>query len=120
MNSYLLSHLAALVTQNRATTAALLAHLAEVDERKLYRPAACSSMHDYCVRELRMSEDTVFQRIRVARAARQFPAIFAALADGRLNLNAALLLAPHLTPETADDLLDGGQCRFGAARRRRS
>ena len=36
----LLRDLAALVTRDRATTADLLAHLAEVDARKLYLPAA--------------------------------------------------------------------------------
>ena len=101
----LLRELAVLVTQDRVTTAALLAHLAEVDDRKLYLPAAHASMYSYCVRVLRMSEDTAFKRIRVARTARQFPAILAAIADGRLNLSAVVLLAPHLTPDIADDLL---------------
>ena len=36
----LLRDLAALVAQDRATTAVLLAHIAEVDERRLYLPAA--------------------------------------------------------------------------------
>ncbi len=35
----LLQHTSALTAQDRATTAALLAHLAEVDLRRLYRPA---------------------------------------------------------------------------------
>jgi 5-methylcytosine-specific restriction endonuclease McrA len=114
MKSYVLKHLAdstllrdlaALVSQDRATTAALLAHIAEVDDRKLYLPAACSSMFVYCVRELRMSEETAFRRIRVARAARQFPAIYPALAEGRLNMTAVLLLTPHLRPDNADELL---------------
>src|SRR5258708_25502659 len=114
MNSYSLSHvsndvllrdLVLIVKQDRATTAILLAHLAEVDERKLYLPAAYESMFLYCVQELRMSEDTAFRRIGVARTARRFPAIFPALADGGLNLTGVLLLTPHLTPETAPELL---------------
>src|SRR5213078_5387697 len=114
MNSYSLTHLAdgtlldnlaTLATQVRATTAALLAHLGEVDERQLYRAAAYESMFMYCVHELRMSEDTAVRRIGVARTAREFPAIFPALADGRLNLTAVLLLRPHLTSETAEELL---------------
>ena len=57
MNAFRLSHLsdqtllrdlAALVTQDRATTAALLAHLAEVDARKLYLPAAYPSLYLLC------------------------------------------------------------------------
>jgi hypothetical protein len=110
----LLRELAVLVTQDRATTAALLAHIAEVDERRLYLPAACSSMYDYCVRRLRMSEDTAFKRIRVARTARQFPVIFAALADGRLNQTSVLLLTPHLKLETAHDLIEAAANRSKA------
>jgi hypothetical protein len=101
----LLRDLAALVAQDRATTAALLAHIAEVDARKLYLPAAHPSMFSYCVHELRLSEEAAFKRIHAARAARQFPAIFAALADGRLHLSAVVMLAPHLTLENADELL---------------
>jgi 5-methylcytosine-specific restriction endonuclease McrA len=114
MKSYVLKHLAdatllrdlaSLVAQDRATTAALLAHIAEVDTRKLYLPTACSSMFTYCVRELHMSEGTAFKRIRAARAARRFSAIFEMLADGRLHLSAVVLLAPYLTPENVGELL---------------
>ena len=111
MKSFSLSHipddvllrgLAGLLAQDRATTAAMLAHLAEVDERQLYLPASYRSMYLYCVGELRLSEDAAYKRIQAARAARKFPAIFAGLADGSLHLSAVVLLAPHLTPETAD------------------
>ena len=118
MNSYSLSHVAnhvlvhdlmALNSTDRTTTAGLLAHIGEVDERRLYAPAAYPSMYLYCVHELRMSEDTALRRIGVARTARQFPAIFPAIADGRLNITAVLLLTPHLTPdltqEAANELL---------------
>ena len=52
--------LAAVVARDRSTTAELLAHLAEFDARQLYRPAAYPSMYQYCVGELRMSEDAAF------------------------------------------------------------
>ena len=105
----LLRDLATLVSQDRATTAALLAHIAEVDERKLYRSAAYPSMYLYCVRELRMSEETAFRRIRVARTARRFPFIFSALADGRLNLTAVLLVTPYLTQGNCERSAGGGR-----------
>ena len=101
----LLHDLAALIARDRATTARLLAHLAEVDARKLYLPAAYPSMFAWCVGELRLSEDAAFKRIKAARAARRFPAIFAAVADGRLHLSAVVLMAPHLTEDTAHELL---------------
>src|SRR3990172_7767413 len=95
----LLRDLASLVARDRATTARLLAHLAEVDARKLYLPAAYPSMFAYCVHELRLSEDAAYKRIQAARVARQFPAIFELLANGRLHLTAVLLLSPYLTVE---------------------
>jgi hypothetical protein len=64
----LLRGLIALVAQDRATTADLLAHIAEVDERKLYLPAGYPSMYLYCVDALHMSEQTAYKRIFVARA----------------------------------------------------
>ncbi|MBI5709536.1 MAG: HNH endonuclease, partial [Candidatus Eisenbacteria bacterium] len=114
MSTYSLSHLpdpvllrdlATLVTRERVTTAALLAHLAEVDARRLYAPAGHPSMFSYCVHELRLSEDAAYKRIQAARLAREFPVLFEALADGRLHLSAVGLLAPYLTPENADELL---------------
>ena len=116
MSTYSLSHLSdhvllrdltALVARDRTITAALLAHIAEVDARRLYLPAGYASMYLYCVHELRLSEDSVCKRIRAARTAREFPALFTALADGRLNLTGVVLLAPHLTPANAGELLGG-------------
>src|SRR5881628_1961953 len=91
--------------QDRGATAELLADLAEIDHRKLYLQAAQPSMHAFCVQVWRLSEDAASKRIHAARAARRFPAIFAALAEGRLHLSAVVLLAPHLTEATVDDLL---------------
>ena len=114
MPRYSLSHLAdhvllrglrALVSQDRLTTAAMLAHLAEVDARRLYLPAGYPSMYAWCVGELRFSEDAAWKRIQSARAARDFPAILDAVGDGRLHLSGVVLLAPHLTRENAAELL---------------
>ena len=101
----LLSNLATRVSQERTTTADMLADIAEVEDRHLYAPAGYSSMYAYCLEALNFSEDSACKRIRAARAARQFPAIFPAVADGRLHLSGVVLLAPHLTAENADELL---------------
>jgi hypothetical protein len=94
------------VGRERTATAEVLAYLAEFDARKLYLPAAYPSMYAYCVGELRLTEESAYKRIRVARTARQFPQIFTALADGRLNLTDVILLTPHLRPDTAGELLE--------------
>jgi hypothetical protein len=104
-DSVLLRGLHTLVARERETTVAILAHIAEVDERRLYVPAGYSSMHAYCVEELRFSENAAFRRIRAARAARQFPEIFEALAVGSVHLTGVLMLAPHLTTANASELL---------------
>jgi len=102
----LLRDLAAFIAHDRVTTAAVLAHIAEVDARRLYAPAGYPSMHAYCVGELRLSEDAASKRLQAARAARQFPALFAAVAEGRLHLAAVCLLAPHLTSENVERLVE--------------
>ena len=107
----LLRDLATLVSRDRATTATLLAHIAEVDARRLYVPAGYPSMHAYCVDELRLSEDAAYKRITAARAARRFSALFSAIAEGRLHLAAVSLLAPHLTPENAEELIEAATHR---------
>ncbi|HET9253069.1 MAG TPA: HNH endonuclease, partial [Candidatus Eisenbacteria bacterium] len=95
----LLRDLAALIVEERGTMAVVLAHLAEVDARKLFAPLGYSSMFAYCVEELKLTEDAAYKRIQAARAARQFPILFTELAEGRLHLTAVCLLAPHLTEE---------------------
>ena len=89
----------------RGTTAELLVYIAEFDERKLYLPAAYESMLAYCVGELGLSRDEAKKRIQVARAERACPGVFAALEQGRIHLTGLRLLAPHLRPENADELL---------------
>ena len=91
--------------RERAVIADELADLAEWDARRLYLPAAHPSMHSYRVHELGYSEDEASKRIHAARIALKIPVIFEMLADGRLNLTAVCLLAPHLTPENAGELL---------------
>jgi len=101
----LLRELTVLVVRDRTNTAELLAHLAEVDARRLYLPAGYPSMHAYCERELGLSEDAANKRIRVARKAREVPALFGAIAEGRLHLSGVILLASHLTPDNVDELI---------------
>jgi 5-methylcytosine-specific restriction endonuclease McrA len=52
-----------------------------------------------------MCDQEACKRIRAARVARQFPAVFPLLADGRLHVSGILTLKPLLTPENAGELL---------------
>ncbi len=97
--------LSELVREERRLTAAVLMHLGEVDARRLYLPAACSSMFMYATRVLGMSEDQAFTRIRTARAMRRFPVVAAAVEEGRLHLTAVVRLAPHLKVDNVEQLV---------------
>jgi len=99
-------------------TADLLAHLAEVDARGIYRERACSSLYTYCVYELRLSEDEAQRRSRAARTARTFPVLFEMLAEGAIHLTGLLLLAPYLTADNHAELL--ARARFRTKRRDRA
>jgi hypothetical protein len=110
----LLRDLASVVAHERGATAVVLAHIAEVDRRKLHVPAGYPSMYLYCVHVLRLSEEAAFKRIHAARAARRFPAIFTALAAGRLHLSAVVMLAPHLTEGSACAALGAGPRNRGS------
>ncbi len=92
----LLMHLQDLIQRNHGLEAELVAHLGEVDARRLYLEQACASMFHYCVHVLHFAEAIAYKRIAVARAARKFPAVLAALENGDLHLTGASLIAPHL------------------------
>lgn len=98
--------LLALHHKSNEVTAELLAHLAELDARRLYLLHATPSLFAYCVERLGCSEDEAGRRIHAARTARRFPRIFALLAAGKLHLSTINLLATHLDERNADELID--------------
>lgn len=101
----LVAQVKVLAQDERDATASLVAHLAVLDERGLYRAEGYSSTFTYCVQVLNLSEHAAYGRIEAARAARKFPIILELLADGSVNLTTVTLLARHLTPENHLDLL---------------
>jgi 5-methylcytosine-specific restriction endonuclease McrA len=104
----LLQRLAELIGQSRRVEADIVAHIAEVEQRGLYAREAFPSMFVYCLKVLNLSEREAYLRISVARASREHPVLLTMLADGRLHLTAIALLAPHLTRENRDGLLERG------------
>ncbi len=101
----LLREFTALAWRERQFTAELVAHIAEVERRRLYAREGHPSMFRFCVDALHFSEHAAYRRIQVARTARRHPAILPALADGRLTLSAVLFLRPYLTRANAAGLL---------------
>ena len=107
----LLSRVKHLAAREREATALLIAHLAELDERRLYLGEGCSSLFTYCTQVLHLSEGAAYGRIQAARAARRFPSILDRLEEGSLTLATVGLLAPHLTQDNHKDLLDAAHHR---------
>src|SRR3972149_3628252 len=101
----LLRRLTELVQQARRVEAELIAHIDEVDDRRLFAREACSSMFSYSIEVLHLSEPEAYLRITVARATRKHPMLLAMLGDGRLHLSGIAILAPHLTEENREEVL---------------
>lgn len=86
-------------------TARLVAHLAELDARQLYRGAGHATLFAYCHHVLGLSEDAAYNRVQAARACRLFPRVLEQLEAGDLTVTTVRLLARHLTADNHRDLL---------------
>jgi len=101
----LLQRLSELLQKSRRVEAELVAHIGEVDARRLYAREATPSMFVYCTEVLNLSEPEAYLRITVARASRTHPMLLEMLADGRLHLSGIARLAPCLTEANRETLL---------------
>jgi hypothetical protein len=109
----LLAAVQRLAVDERLATANLIASLAELDARRLYLAEGCSSLFTYCTQVLHLSEHAAYGRIEAARVARKYPVVLERLEAGDITLTTIGLLAPHLTSDNHQHLMD-------AARRRAS
>jgi hypothetical protein len=101
----LLHRLSELLKSSRSVKVELVAHIGEVDRRRLYARQAAKSMFTYCVEVLHLSEAEAYMRIGVARAARKHPVLLSMLEDGRLHLSGIAKLTPILTKANHEELL---------------
>jgi len=90
---------------DRTNIAELLADIGEIEARSLHLKAGYKSLHAFCMAEYALSDDEALLRINVARTAREYPAIFHAIADGKLSMTTVLTLKRLLTAATANALL---------------
>ena len=95
-----------LVRKEKRNTALVVAHIAEMARRKGVLERGYKNLFDYCVRRLQLSEGSVALRIQVANVSRRFPQLLVALAENRVSLTVAGLLAPHLTDDNVGKLLE--------------
>ena len=76
-----------------------------MSRRKGYLERGYKNLFEYCTRRLHLSEGSVALRIQVANVSRCFPQILVALAENRMSLTVAGLLAPVLTESNLEKLL---------------
>lgn len=86
--------------------ARIVAHLAEVDRRKLYLKDGFSSLYKYCLRKLKLSESESFSRMTAAGIARRFPIVFTLLDQRKIHLSGLCLLSRFVTSENHRELLE--------------
>ena len=104
-DSDLIARIAAICLDAHRLTARLIVHLIEVEDRRLHLREACTSMSDFCIRKLGMSESCAFRRIAGARLVRKFPRLLPFMERGELCLSTLVLLQPHLTDANLDTLV---------------
>jgi hypothetical protein len=105
-NEELLAALAVLVKREQALLSDVLAHLAELDERRLFLDLGYASLFAYCTDALGLSKSSAGRRIAAARVCRKYPEAYARAARGELELSVLCELSKHLTPENATNLFD--------------
>lgn len=94
---------------DRESTIELVASLAELDARGLYRGLGYSSLYAYCAQHLHLSEHEARTRMEAARAARRFPMVLDLLIAGELTMTTAAILRPWLTDDNCLTLLDAAR-----------
>jgi hypothetical protein len=97
--------LADLLRREHGAMADFLVALADFDRRKLWRDLGHASLFSFLRRELGLSAGAAQYRKTAAELVQRFPAVEAALRNGRLCLSSAIELAKVITPENAADVL---------------
>ncbi len=80
--------------------------LIEMDSRRIHVKKSCPTLFAYCTKTLGYSESAAGKRIFAARKAKHYPSILNLLKDGRLHLEAVVMLGPHLNAENNSAVLE--------------
>jgi hypothetical protein len=107
----LVRSLETLLSRERQLEADVIAHLSEIDARRIYLEEGFSSLFRYCTERLHLSEAVAYDRILVARRVRAFPTLLERIRAGDLHLSGARLLVPHLTTENHRTLVERARHR---------
>src|SRR5688572_3639553 len=101
----LLGSLRELLVAEGRSEARIVAHLAEVDARRIHLKASAPSLFEYCQKQLGLSDNQAYYRIAAARVAQRFPVVFELLERRAIHLTNIAPLTKHLTAENHLELL---------------
>ncbi len=101
----LLTHLSALSQKQAEVESDIIANLVEVERRSLHLKKAYRSLFEFVFDFLKCSEATASRRVAVTRAAAKFPVILGMIREQRVTLTSLALVAPHLSEENHQILL---------------
>lgn len=104
-DNQLLENFSHLVLREREATVSVVAHLAEIDRRKLYAREGYSSLFAYIKDKFNYSGSSAYRRIQAARLSCRFPEILDLLIPGKLNLLSICLIEPHMTTKNGKNLI---------------
>jgi len=104
--SELTSRLYELRSKERELLVEFLAHLGELDRRKVALDLGFPSSFEYCVQHLGLSSSATFRRLTAARLLMRFPVVADYLRDGRLVLTTLVVLRDVLCDERLGEILD--------------
>ena len=79
--------------------------LEQVDTHQVYLHFQCSSLFQYGVERLKLSENVVYNLIAVMRKARVIPELKEAVREGKIHLSNAKRIVPVLNQENKEELL---------------
>ena len=97
-NTNLLSKTHDLVQDERRITVELIEHLREIEARMLYAEVGYSSLFEFCVRHLGLSEGSAYRRISALRLIKEVPEVRDQIEAGTFSLsNAARVQAVFRT-----------------------
>lgn len=101
----LVAELHASVVAGRENDARMLLYLIEVEARGIYLARACSSMYDYCQRELGMSGGQAHRRIAAARLAKDHPFVLPLVARGMTHLSTLAQIRTFVNDDNVHSLV---------------
>ena len=83
----------------------LITILQELDQHKTFRHYHCTSLFDYCLKHLKLSEANTSNFITVARKAKEIPELKRAIQEQNLSVSKARKITAVITAQNADEWL---------------